>query len=44
MRNFVCNIGEEAQLLMALYDPSEQRMIRWGPSGAGPAPLPDPCW
>lgn len=44
MRNFVCNIGEEAQLLMALYDPGEQRMIRWGPSGAGPAPLPDPCW
>uniref|UniRef100_A0A8C0C0D4 C2 DOCK-type domain-containing protein n=1 Tax=Buteo japonicus TaxID=224669 RepID=A0A8C0C0D4_9AVES len=36
MRNFVCNIGEEAQLLMALYDPGEQRMIRWGPSGAGP--------
>ncbi|XP_009892091.1 PREDICTED: dedicator of cytokinesis protein 2-like [Charadrius vociferus] len=28
VRNFVCNIGEEAQLFMALYDPSEQRMIR----------------
>ncbi|XP_049688052.1 dedicator of cytokinesis protein 2-like isoform X4 [Accipiter gentilis] len=39
MRNFVCNIGEEAQLLMALYDPSEQRMIsenyviRWASTG-----------
>lgn len=28
---------------MALYDPGEQRMIRWGPSGAGLASLPDPC-
>lgn len=28
VRNFVCNIGEEAQLFMALYDPGEQRMIR----------------
>uniref|UniRef100_A0A803YI45 Dedicator of cytokinesis 2 n=1 Tax=Meleagris gallopavo TaxID=9103 RepID=A0A803YI45_MELGA len=27
VRNFVCNIGEEAQLFMALYDPGEQRMI-----------------
>uniref|UniRef100_A0A8C2T4L4 Dedicator of cytokinesis protein 2-like n=1 Tax=Coturnix japonica TaxID=93934 RepID=A0A8C2T4L4_COTJA len=27
VRNFVCNIGEEAQLLMALYDPGEQRVI-----------------
>lgn len=43
VRNFVCNIGEEAQLFMALYDPGEQRMIRWGPSSAGPALLPDPC-
>ena len=43
VRNFVCNIGEEAQLFMALYDPGEQRMIRWGPSGAGPAPPPGPC-
>uniref|UniRef100_A0A663FHH1 Dedicator of cytokinesis 2 n=1 Tax=Aquila chrysaetos chrysaetos TaxID=223781 RepID=A0A663FHH1_AQUCH len=39
MRNFVCNIGEEAQLLMALYDPGEQRMIsenyviRWASTG-----------
>ncbi|KGM00242.1 Dedicator of cytokinesis protein 2, partial [Charadrius vociferus] len=30
VRNFVCNIGEEAQLFMALYDPSEQRMISPG--------------
>ncbi|NWQ84179.1 DOCK2 protein, partial [Columbina picui] len=29
VRNFVCNIGEEAQLFMALYDPAEQRIIRW---------------
>ncbi|NXT41679.1 DOCK2 protein, partial [Pelecanoides urinatrix] len=39
VRNFVCNIGEEAQLLMALYDPGEQRMIsenyviRWASTG-----------
>ncbi|KAM9236926.1 dedicator of cytokinesis protein 2-like [Leptosomus discolor] len=39
VRNFVCNIGEEAQLLMALYDPAEQRMIsenyviRWASTG-----------
>ncbi|XP_055653409.1 dedicator of cytokinesis protein 2-like isoform X2 [Falco peregrinus] len=39
VRNFVCNIGEEAQLFMALYDPSEQRMIsenyviRWASTG-----------
>lgn len=35
VRNFVCNIGEEAQLFMALYDPGEQRMIRWGPGWHG---------
>ncbi|NXW07370.1 DOCK2 protein, partial [Fregetta grallaria] len=39
VRNFVCNIGEEAQLLMALYDPGEQGMIsenyviRWASTG-----------
>ncbi|KAM6132363.1 LOW QUALITY PROTEIN: dedicator of cytokinesis protein 2-like [Pterocles gutturalis] len=39
VHNFVCNIGEEAQLLMALYDPAEQRsvsesyMIRWASTG-----------
>ncbi|XP_068800108.1 dedicator of cytokinesis protein 2-like isoform X2 [Struthio camelus] len=39
VRNFVCNIGEEAQLFMALYDPAEQRMIsenyviRWASTG-----------
>ncbi|NXI72088.1 DOCK2 protein, partial [Anseranas semipalmata] len=39
VRNFVCNIGEEAQLFMALYDPGEQRMIsesyviRWASTG-----------
>uniref|UniRef100_A0A8D0HEL5 C2 DOCK-type domain-containing protein n=1 Tax=Sphenodon punctatus TaxID=8508 RepID=A0A8D0HEL5_SPHPU len=39
VRNFVCNIGEEAQLFMGLYDPKEQRMIsenyliRWASTG-----------
>ncbi|KFO74130.1 Dedicator of cytokinesis protein 2, partial [Cuculus canorus] len=39
VRNFVCNIGEEAQLLMALYDPGQQRsvsenyVIRWSSTG-----------
>ncbi|NXW51452.1 DOCK1 protein, partial [Nyctiprogne leucopyga] len=39
VRNFVCNIGEEAQLLVALYDPAEQRIIsenyviRWASTG-----------
>ncbi|NXG76113.1 DOCK2 protein, partial [Baryphthengus martii] len=39
VRNFVCNIGEEAQLFMALYDPREQCMIsenyviRWASTG-----------
>lgn len=43
VRNFVCHIGEEAQLFMALYDPGEQRIIRWGP-GAQVRPLPVLCW
>lgn len=42
VRNFVCHIGEEAQLFMALYDPGEQRIIRWGP-GAQDRPLPLLC-
>ncbi|CAM5142296.1 unnamed protein product [Natator depressus] len=39
VRNFVCNIGEEAQLFTALYDPSQQKMIsenyliRWASTG-----------
>ncbi|KAJ7422885.1 dedicator of cytokinesis protein 2-like protein [Pitangus sulphuratus] len=39
VRNFVCHIGEEAQLFMALYDPCEQRIIsenyviRWASTG-----------
>lgn len=41
VRNFVCNIGEEAQLFMALYDPGEQRMIRWDSSSTGPVSLPN---
>ncbi|XP_047404390.1 dedicator of cytokinesis protein 5 [Sciurus carolinensis] len=38
-KNFVCNIGEDAELFMALYDPdqstfiSENYLIRWGSSG-----------
>ncbi|NWS42419.1 DOCK2 protein, partial [Probosciger aterrimus] len=27
VRNFVCSIGEEAQLLLALYDPVQQRLV-----------------
>uniref|UniRef100_H3AEM8 C2 DOCK-type domain-containing protein n=1 Tax=Latimeria chalumnae TaxID=7897 RepID=H3AEM8_LATCH len=27
VRNFVCKIGEEAQLFMSLYDPNEQKII-----------------
>uniref|UniRef100_A0A8V5FWF4 Uncharacterized protein n=1 Tax=Melopsittacus undulatus TaxID=13146 RepID=A0A8V5FWF4_MELUD len=39
VRNFVCSIGEEAQLLLALYDPvlqrlvSENYVIRWASTG-----------
>uniref|UniRef100_A0A8C8E9D6 Dedicator of cytokinesis 2 n=1 Tax=Otus sunia TaxID=257818 RepID=A0A8C8E9D6_9STRI len=35
VRNFVCNIGEEAQLFMALYDPGEHEnyVIRWASTG-----------
>ncbi|OWK56749.1 Dedicator of cytokinesis protein 2 [Lonchura striata] len=39
VRNFVCHVGEEAQLFMALYDPGEQRIIsenyviRWASTG-----------
>uniref|UniRef100_A0A803SYK9 Dedicator of cytokinesis 5 n=1 Tax=Anolis carolinensis TaxID=28377 RepID=A0A803SYK9_ANOCA len=38
-KNFVCNIGEDAELLMSLYDPdqskfiSENYLIRWGSNG-----------
>ncbi|XP_069061938.1 dedicator of cytokinesis protein 2-like [Pleurodeles waltl] len=44
VRNFVCKIGEEAELLMALYDPNKQKMIsenyliRWASTG-GPKDL-----
>lgn len=27
-KNFVCNIGEDAELLMALYDPDQSTFIR----------------
>uniref|UniRef100_A0A8B9EFF2 C2 DOCK-type domain-containing protein n=1 Tax=Anser cygnoides TaxID=8845 RepID=A0A8B9EFF2_ANSCY len=34
VRNFVCNIGEEAQLFMALYDPGDENyVIRWASTG-----------
>nr|XP_020668233.1 dedicator of cytokinesis protein 5 [Pogona vitticeps] len=38
-KNFVCNIGEDAELLMSLYDPdqskfiSESYLVRWGSNG-----------
>ncbi|XP_053125036.1 dedicator of cytokinesis protein 5 isoform X2 [Hemicordylus capensis] len=38
-KNFVCNIGEDAELLMSLYDPdqskfiSENYLVRWGSCG-----------
>ena len=28
LKNFVCNIGEEAELLMSLYDPDQSEFIR----------------
>ncbi|KAG5840634.1 hypothetical protein ANANG_G00190820 [Anguilla anguilla] len=39
LKNFVCNIGEDAELLMSLYDPdqsdfiSENFLVRWGSTG-----------
>uniref|UniRef100_A0A8C4WLL0 Dedicator of cytokinesis 5 n=1 Tax=Gopherus evgoodei TaxID=1825980 RepID=A0A8C4WLL0_9SAUR len=38
-KNFVCNIGEDAELFMSLYDPdqskliSENYLVRWGSNG-----------
>ncbi|KAH0623152.1 hypothetical protein JD844_031162 [Phrynosoma platyrhinos] len=33
-KNFVCNIGEDAELLMSLYDPDhENYLVRWGSNG-----------
>ncbi|KFV68218.1 Dedicator of cytokinesis protein 5, partial [Dryobates pubescens] len=38
-KNFVCNIGEDAELFMSLYDPelskfiSESYLVRWGSNG-----------
>lgn len=29
LKNFVCNIGEDAELLMSLYDPDQSEFIRW---------------
>lgn len=29
VRNFVCRIGEDAELFMSLYDPNKQTVIRW---------------
>lgn len=28
LRNFVCNIGEDSELLMSLYDPDQSEFIR----------------
>ncbi|XP_078522728.1 dedicator of cytokinesis protein 5 [Lissotriton helveticus] len=39
LKNFVCNIGEDSELLMSLYDPeqsefiSENYLVRWGSTG-----------
>ncbi|XP_030057685.1 dedicator of cytokinesis protein 5 isoform X1 [Microcaecilia unicolor] len=39
LKNFVCNIGEDAELLMSLYDPEQSRfisenyLVRWGSTG-----------
>lgn len=30
LKNFVCNIGEDAELLMSLYDPDQSEFIRSG--------------
>lgn len=30
LKNFVCNIGEDAELLMSLYDPDQSEFIRLG--------------
>lgn len=32
LRNFVCNIGEDAELLMSLYDPDQSEFIRLAPN------------
>lgn len=29
LKNFVCNIGEDAELFMSLYDPDKSEFIRW---------------
>lgn len=29
LKNFVCNIGEDAELLMSLYDPDQSEFIRY---------------
>lgn len=31
LKNFVCNIGEDAELLMSLYDPDHSEFIRSAP-------------
>lgn len=31
LKNFVCNIGEDAELLMSLYDPDQSEFIRFDP-------------
>lgn len=37
LKNFVCNIGEDAELLMSLYDPDQSEFIRLGPRLAAAA-------
>lgn len=41
LKNFVCNIGEDAELLMSLYDPDQSEFIRLAPSALFPV-IPHP--
>lgn len=38
LKNFVCNIGEDAELLMSLYDPDQSEFIRSGFGSSAPPP------
>lgn len=42
LKNFVCNIGEDAELLMSLYDPDQSEFIRSGRRLAPPPTPPHP--
>ncbi|KAF2980948.1 hypothetical protein EK904_010952, partial [Melospiza melodia maxima] len=42
-KNFVCNIGEDAELLMSLYDPDLSKFIRNGGKARGPFEIGGSC-